>query len=66
MKLFLDYKTTRKFAILIKYIPDTVKEISASVAYTQDDTLMKICNKKRFILIGGGYLIQIFPQKLKL
>ena len=39
MKLLLDYQRTRKFTLLIKRIPDNVKEISASIAFTQDDTL---------------------------
>ena len=47
MKLLLDYQRTRKFTLLIKRIPDNVKEISASIAFTQDDTLMKNCNNKK-------------------
>ena len=66
MKLFLDYKTTRKFAILIKYIPDTVKEISASVAYTQDDTLMKICNKKKIHLDWWGLFNSDISSKIEI
>lgn len=34
MKLLLDYQRTRKFTLLIKRIPDNVKEISASIAFT--------------------------------
>lgn len=66
MKLFLDYKTTRKFAHLIKNIPDNVKEISASIAFTQDDTLMKICNNKKIHLDWWGLLNSDISTKLEI
>ncbi len=66
MKLFLDYKTTRKFAILIKNIPDTVKEISASIAFTQDDTLIKTCNKKKIHLDWWGLFNSDISSKIEI
>ena len=62
MKLLLDYKTTRNFTILIKYIPDTVKEISASIAFTQDDTLMKIA--VNVIVIIANYIFSKILHRL--
>lgn len=66
MKLYLDYKTTRRFAILLKYIPDTVKEISASVAFTQDDTLMKLCDKKKIHLDWWGLFNADISSKIEI
>ena len=66
MKLFLDYKTTRNFTVLIKNIPDNVKKISASIAFTQDDTLMKICNNKKIHLDWWGLFNSDISTKLEI
>lgn len=66
MKLFLDYKTNRKFAILIKNIPEYVKEISASIAFTQDDTLMKLCDKKKTHLNWWGLFNSDISSKIEI
>ena len=66
MKLLLDYQRTRKFTLLIKCIPDNVKEISASIAFTQDDTLMKICNKKKIHLDWWGLFNSDISSKLEI
>ena len=66
MKLFLDYKTTRHFTVLIKNIPNNVKKISASIAFTQDDTLMKICNNKKIHLDWWGLFNSDISTKLEI
>lgn len=66
MKLLLDYQRTRKFTLLIKRIPDNVKEISASIAFTQDDTLMKNCNNKKIHLDWWGLFNSDVSSKLEI
>ena len=66
MKLLLDYQRTRKFTLLIKRIPDNVKEISASIAFTQNDTLMKNCNNKKIHLDWWGLFNSDIPSKLEI
>lgn len=64
MKLFLDYKITRKFATLLKHIPAEVKSISASVAFTQDNTLMKFCNDNKIHLDWWGLFNSDISSKI--
>lgn len=66
MKLFLDYKTSRKFAVLLKTLPPTIKEISASVAFTQDDILIKKCNEKKIQLKWWGLFNSDISSKIEI
>ena len=58
--LFLDYGNIRKLALLLKNIPETVKHISAAVAYTtpkiaaNDISIVDICINKKIKLDWWG------------
>ncbi|WP_432918625.1 hypothetical protein [Treponema denticola] len=41
MELFFDYQTKRSLALLLNYLPKEVTKISAAIAYTHDDLLIK-------------------------
>lgn len=53
-ELFFDIKTTRKFAVLFRKIPNTVKNISAAIAYTQSDILVEACIENNIKLEWWG------------
>ena len=54
MELFLDKSTTRKFSTLLSKIPDSLERISAAVAFTTDDTLLKQCEQRKIPLGWWG------------
>lgn len=66
MDFYIDYKTSRKFAVLLRNIPESVKEISASVAYTQDDILIKECTKKKIQLKWWGLFNSDISTKIEI
>lgn len=43
MRLYYDYKTHRRLAVLIRTLPKEVRRIYAAIAYTQNDLLLKKC-----------------------
>ena len=64
--LFLDYGNIRKLALLLKNIPETVKHISAAVAYTtpkiaaNDISIVDICINMAGALVGAAILVAIY------
>ena len=66
IQLYLDYGTTRRFATLLKHIPETVKKISASVAFTQNDLLVKTCDQKKISLEWWGLFNSDISSKIEI
>lgn len=66
MRLFFDYKTTRRLASLLTKIPPNVSKISAAVAFTQDGLLIDACIKNKIELEWWGLFNSKISTRMEL
>ena len=66
MELFFDYQTKRSLALLLNYLPKEVTKISAAIAYTHDDLLIKKCDKNKITLEWWGLFNSDISSKMEI
>ena len=66
LELFFDYSTTRRLQHLIKNIPNSVEEVYAAIAYSQDNLLVDECINKKIRLEWWGLFNSGISTKIDL